>query len=89
MRTLALTHRVLGLILVKGGIIGRMSTSRRFVVLNVASLIGVFASLFIVPKSTPFWTWAAVSALAFVLMNGALLARSRKAKDQGEIKELS
>lgn len=53
-----------------------MSDWKRFVLLNIAALIGIGASLFMAPGNTPFWLWAVI-AVVFLSVWNVLLFRQR------------
>jgi uncharacterized YccA/Bax inhibitor family protein len=46
-----------------------MKTWQTYSLMNLAALAGIAISLFIVPGETPFWIWAACSALGLALCN--------------------
>jgi hypothetical protein len=61
-----------------------MTTWKKFAILNAGALVGILASLFIVPASTPLWIWGVSSALAVLLFNyGALKYRPSPDRKKG------
>lgn len=54
-----------------------MSIRKQFALLNLAWVIGVIASLFMVPGSTPFWLWAMIAGATLCALNAALWCRNR------------
>lgn len=62
-----------------------MKPWKGFVLMNGAWMIGILASVFILPPSTPVWQWATVSAGVLLVFNGHLLFRLKR-KTTGERK---
>jgi hypothetical protein len=50
-----------------------MSTWKRIVLVNVAGLVGIAVSLFVLPQQIRFWVWASVSVVVLALLNYAFL----------------
>jgi hypothetical protein len=59
---------------------------QKFTLLNVGLLLGVLASLFMVPGNTPTWLWAAISTTVVASMNYLAFARLRKVERGESIK---
>ena len=38
-------------------------------VVNVGAIVGIGASLFVVPRKTPFWLWATIAGATLLAMN--------------------
>jgi len=56
---------------------------QKFTLLNLGALVGVFASLFMVPANTPTWLWAAIAGVVIAVLNYLLLAKLKKV-ERGE-----
>jgi hypothetical protein len=56
---------------------------KKAVVLNLAGLLGIASSIFVVPPNTPFVFWLIISAVALAVFNAALVWRHRKAASGG------
>jgi hypothetical protein len=56
-----------------------MKNWHRIAIVNVASLAGIFVSLFLVPNNTPFWWWAAVGTVLIITINVLLFIRGKRA----------
>jgi uncharacterized membrane protein YfcA len=50
---------------------------QKFTVLNAGMLLGVLASIFMLPSDTPTWLWASVCIVVIVAMNYLLLGKLR------------
>jgi hypothetical protein len=60
---------------------------QKFTVLNAGLLIGIFASLFVIPASTSIWLVAAVSAAIVGVMNVLLFRRLRSAEAETSVND--
>jgi len=58
-----------------------------FAALNVGLVLGISASLFMVPGNTPFWLWAAISGCFIMAANYLLFARLRKTSEPESTKD--
>ena len=55
-----------------------MKLWQKIFVLNIAGLLGVASSLFVVPANTPFLLWLILSAVVLAVFNVAIFVRERK-----------
>jgi hypothetical protein len=51
------------------------------VLLNIAGLVGVVVSLFIVPGETPFWLWCVIAIVVIAALNTILYVGRRRVAD--------
>jgi uncharacterized membrane protein YfcA len=52
-----------------------MKPWKKFALMNVACLIGIGLSAFIVPSNTPFWLWLTIGAATIAIFNFFLYRR--------------
>jgi len=52
---------------------------QKFTVLNIALLLGILASFFMVPSETPAWLWGSISVVVIAAMNYALFRKLKSA----------
>ena len=55
-----------------------MKLSQKLLILNIAGLVGIASSLFVLPGNTPFFLWVAVSAGVLIVFNVAMVIRHSK-----------
>jgi hypothetical protein len=55
-----------------------MSFWMRVLLLNLAALIGIVVSLFMVPENTPFWLWATIAGIFLLVWNVPLFRQRRR-----------
>jgi hypothetical protein len=60
------------------GVGGRIKTWRVVLLVNLAGLLGIFVSLFLLPSDTPFWRWAVASGCIVMCINGVAFDVFRK-----------
>jgi hypothetical protein len=49
-----------------------MTPLRKFLIFNVAAVLGLVVSLFIVPGNTPFWLWGVIAIVVVAGLNVSL-----------------
>ena len=54
----------------------------KIVLINGSALVGAAFSLFIVPRATPFWRWAAIAIATLTILNYVLIRRLGRAPQQ-------
>ena len=55
-----------------------MKLWQKVFVMNVAGLLGIASSLFVLPANTPFFTWLMVSVVILAIFNVVIFVRHRK-----------
>jgi hypothetical protein len=61
------------------GLTKQMKLWKKALVLNIAGLLGIASSIFVVPPNTPFFLWLIISAVVLSAFNVAIFVRHRKA----------
>jgi hypothetical protein len=62
-----------------------MTKWQKIAALNAGLLVGITASLFVVPPRTPLWIWGTASGFLFVLMNYLFFRRQRSGTREHKI----
>lgn len=57
-----------------------MTIRQKLVVPNIAAVVGLLISLFIVPGDTPLWLWGVIAVVVIGILNVCLILKRQRAR---------